>query len=541
MNRLPDKTAGSEHKATTERPDTKELALVFLLFFAAALTALFFCNFNSPFYRYSAKPDANVYMGVARALRHGLMPYRDVFDHNGLLLYLINYVATLLSPENLTGIYLILSVFLATFLWYGYRIARMLLAKLPALVATFPLLIFSVGNRSFFQGGGSTEEYLMPCLMACLFYLVRSFQFAEKYDELTSRRFFLDSMATGFICGVMLWIKYTSIPSVGVAFLAFYIYLFTNKRGSTALRSLLGVFLGALFISAPCLIFLWKNDLFKEMWSAYITFNISYNKSNLTALHTMRNLPFLYAAIPFMIVSLLGLPFLYVQQKSKIFSKAGFLVVLLYTGICIVSVVVFGMYFRYYFLAILHPLIFTTTACIQFLLSRRITRKIFGSSKAVLNIFGVFLILLCLSLTVFSAVQDWKIWSVFAPKTEMEYYADAANEYWAINGDGSAPRMIFFMSMDRGMLQLCDTYPQHQFYYKPNTGLETGISIGKEQLRYIEEGTVDFIVADDGDIFTDFFSNTNTPYEPLFIPGVFVEERKQYYIVYVKVDCEDDS
>jgi hypothetical protein len=145
-----------------------------------------------------------------------------------------------------------------------------------------------------------------------------------------------------------------------------------------------------------------------------------------------------------------------------------------------------------------------------------------------------------MSLTVFSAVQDWKKWSVIAHKTEMEYYADAVNEYWALNGDGSAPKMIFFMSMDGGLLQLCDTYPQHRFYYTPNAGEETGISIGKEQFGYIEEGTVDFIVVDVGDMFTDLFTKTNTPYRPIKIPGVFLNERNQYCNIYVKVDREDD-
>jgi hypothetical protein len=540
MNIVPGKLT-AEKKMQANRPDTRELVLVYLLFLAVALIALFFCSVHSPFYRYSVNPDANAYMGVARALRHGLMPYRDVFDHKGLLLYLINYTAMLLSPKSMTGLYLILSFSLAVFLWYGYRIARMLLATLPALVATFPLLFFSVGNRVFYHDGGSTEEYLMPCLMACLFYLIRSFQFIEKNNNITSRRFFFDSIATGFFCGAMLWIKYTTIPAVGTAFLFLYIHLFIRKMGSAALRSLLGVFLGALLISIPCLFFLWKNDLFEEMWSAYITFNSAYIGGDIAARHTVANLSNLNSAIPIIIISLLGLPCLYVQQKSKLFSKVGFLAVLIYTVLSVFLVVAFGRYYPYYFLAIIPPLIFTTIAGIHFVLSRQITKKFLGISKALPSIISVSLILFFLCLTVFPAVPHWDQWSSRAPKTDMENYADAVNDYWALNGDGSAPKIVFFLSMDGGLLQLCDTYPQNRYYYAPNAGEENGIAVAKEQLKYIEEGTVDFIYVDVGDTFTELFKKANPLYQPIFIPGDYSKEGNAYCNIYAKVGSRDDS
>ncbi|MDD4095546.1 MAG: glycosyltransferase family 39 protein [Oscillospiraceae bacterium] len=303
-------------------PSTRELVRVFFLFLATALISLFFCCFHSPFYRFSIYPDANAYMGVARAVRHGLMPYRDVFDHKGILLYLINYGAGSLFPKSMTGVYLSISLSLAIFLWYGYRIARMFLSTIPSLIATLSLLLFSVGHHIIYKdGGGSAEEYLMPCLMVCLYYLIRLGRYTEKEPNITPRRFFLDSLTTGLFCGVMLWVKYTPLPAVGAAFLILYVYMFTKKRSADAIRSLFGVFLGVITVSLPCLIFLWVNGLLDDAWSIYVMFNFHYIGGRVASVHTAANINNFYASFPHMIVTFPGL--LYLRLKTKAFNGMG--------------------------------------------------------------------------------------------------------------------------------------------------------------------------------------------------------------------------
>ncbi len=541
MNSLPDKLTRPTREIRVNDPGTKELLFVFLLFLAVSLSALFFINFHSPFYRYSVNPDSNTYIDLARAMRHGLLPYRDVFDHKGPLLYLINFLATVLSPKSLTGLYWILGFSLAVFLWYGYRIARMFLSILPALTATFPLLFFSVGNRILYSGGGSTEEYLMPCMMACIFYLIRFTGCIDKQDGLSLHRFFLDSVATGFFCGIMLWIKYTTIPTVGLAFLFLYVCLFVAKKSATALRSFLGIVCGAIISSLPCLLFLWKNDLFKDMWSAYIRFNYSYNNSDLAKNHTEINLYVLRSAIPIMIASILGLILFYAHQKKKIISKIGFAGLMIFIFSSIFFIVAFGRYYPYYFLTIIPPLIFATIAVIRFFLTRRFSQRLFEGSIVPKIIVTGALALCFLCLTIFSAAPFWGRISFRAPKTNTEYHADAINNYWAQNGDGSEPAILFFLGMDRGILQLCDTYPQNRFFYAPIVGDDQVLYIAKEQLKYIEEGTVDFIYVDKGDMYADFFMRANPSYQPISIPGDYPGKENDNAVIYAKTETRADS
>ncbi|MBN1892185.1 MAG: hypothetical protein JW780_05330 [Clostridiales bacterium] len=57
-------------------PSTRERVRVFFLFLATTLISFFFCCFHSSFYRFPIYPDANAYMGVARAIGHHII-YKD--------------------------------------------------------------------------------------------------------------------------------------------------------------------------------------------------------------------------------------------------------------------------------------------------------------------------------------------------------------------------------------------------------------------------------------------------------------------------------
>ena len=107
-------------------------------------------------------------------MEYGLLPYRDVFDHKGVLLYLINYLEVAVFPEKLSGLYMILCLSMSLFLFFAYRIGRLILNVRAALIATFLLLIVTViANELYPIGAGSSEEFFLPCLTACLFFLLR--------------------------------------------------------------------------------------------------------------------------------------------------------------------------------------------------------------------------------------------------------------------------------------------------------------------------------------------------------------------------------
>lgn len=41
--------------------------------------------------------DSSVYVVMGRAMKHGKIMYKEIFDHKGLYMYFLNYIAALIS------------------------------------------------------------------------------------------------------------------------------------------------------------------------------------------------------------------------------------------------------------------------------------------------------------------------------------------------------------------------------------------------------------------------------------------------------------
>lgn len=516
-------------------PGTRELCFAFFLFLAFSLVSLYFSSIHSPFYRYSYFQDANVYMSVAKAMKHGLMPYRDVFDHKGILLYLINYAATLLFPKSMTGIYLILSLSLTGFLFYGYRIARMFIPVGPSLLAAILPLLFRVGSESLFPFGlGPSEEYMLPCLMACLFYLIRLSQPSEEYPNNGTNRLFFDSLIVGLFSGMMLWIKYSTLPAIGVSFLLLYIFLFSQKRGKDVLRSLSGVCLGVLLISMPLLLFLGAKGIAGDMWSSYILFNSKYVGGKVPDGYSADNMSNLYRTLPQILLSVPGI--LYLRKKTTWITRTGAGCVLAYLIMNLLTVLISGRFYYYYFLAFMPFPVLATTAVLHWIREIFARQSRIGFSRTMSRALIAGSIVLILSVNIYSSKINLPNGSVLYPKTNMEHCAEAINEYWDQNGNGRPPRIISFTVMEAGLMQLCDTYPQNRYFYMPGVFGSEADAIIREQISYIEQGTVDFVFVYGNYSAASLVSQTNAEYEQIYIRENLRSGDGSHYYIYAKVD-----
>ena len=96
---------------------------LFLLFFSAVLVMLF--STCSPLYPYNPWGDANVFMTIGKNMLHGMMPYRDLFDLKGLLLFLLHEWAACLSPHSFHAIYIVQVFCFWGFMTYSLRTTAM--------------------------------------------------------------------------------------------------------------------------------------------------------------------------------------------------------------------------------------------------------------------------------------------------------------------------------------------------------------------------------------------------------------------------------
>lgn len=155
------------------RPGIRRAVPLFFLLFSGGL--LLVCSGASPLYCGHDWTDANTYLTMGRGLLQGAVPYRDLFDHKGPLLYLLYALGALLHPGGFYGVFLLQIFSLAGTLWAMYQTARLYAPEpLPALLAaaTLPVFLLSAGvyylPENLDYGGGSAEEFCLPFFAAAL-------------------------------------------------------------------------------------------------------------------------------------------------------------------------------------------------------------------------------------------------------------------------------------------------------------------------------------------------------------------------------------
>lgn len=133
------------------------------------------CTKSSFLYPLNNGSDIQCFFTVGKGMMHGLVPYRDLVEQKGPLLYFLYGLASLVSSRSFFGVYLLEILSYTFFLFYSYKIVTLFFQ--PAVSNYFyiaaPLMaLVSFVSPSFFHGG-ETEEYILPLLAFTLYILLR--------------------------------------------------------------------------------------------------------------------------------------------------------------------------------------------------------------------------------------------------------------------------------------------------------------------------------------------------------------------------------
>lgn len=73
---------------------------LYALLIGYACLLMFFCTKSSPLYIINDWYDANAYFTMGKGMMNGAVPYRDLFDHKGPLLYLLYGIGYLIDSTG---------------------------------------------------------------------------------------------------------------------------------------------------------------------------------------------------------------------------------------------------------------------------------------------------------------------------------------------------------------------------------------------------------------------------------------------------------
>ena len=129
-----------------------------------AILALLFASTASPLYATNFWTDTNIYFTIGRGMLKGLMPYRDLFDHKGPLLYALYGAGAALCSRGFFGVWVLEVLSLAALLALAERLSGRLGAG-PLRFAAAPVCAVTVCCCRAFTQGGSAEEFCLPALL----------------------------------------------------------------------------------------------------------------------------------------------------------------------------------------------------------------------------------------------------------------------------------------------------------------------------------------------------------------------------------------
>ncbi len=207
--------------------------------------------------------DSGVFLYIARHLLEGQIPYRDIWDHKGPLIYWIDALGMVLGKGSLWGVWSLEIFWALAGLVVLYVVMSRIAGRLPALIGG---VIYLAGFEGSLSGGNYSEEYGLLFQILTIF-LVWSYFHRRDWKEL-----FLAGLCVSF-----LFLLRPNQISVGLGLgLILILLALKNRLAWTSLQPLLSLAIGFLIPAILFAAYFAVNHAFAEMLSAVFIFNRIY-------------------------------------------------------------------------------------------------------------------------------------------------------------------------------------------------------------------------------------------------------------------------
>jgi len=260
--------------STNKIAEKKELSLWKVYCICLAISTIFFFlfGFNSPIYAFNSDPDYQWFMTLGNGFVHGKIPYRDLFEQKGPIVYFVTAFCCLFPTPRL--MMLIIEIFsISLFFFFAYRICRKHLNTFYSLIAVLILAfaIFTSWCRIF--RSCTVEEFMLPIYA---YFLLCWLEFLQEKRAWT----WIRSLCLGLCFGVMLWVKYTLFYFMLTPMIIWLILSLRRRQIKTLTLNALWMIAGVLIITAPVLIFYALHHALDDLIYCYFYINLTAYRTN---------------------------------------------------------------------------------------------------------------------------------------------------------------------------------------------------------------------------------------------------------------------
>lgn len=253
------------------RDNKSQGTIVFLVLLISAVGIITICSKSSPIYPFNNWVDSNCFMTVGKGMLSGKVPYRDLYEQKGPLLYALHGLAALVSRTSFLGVYFIEVIAAFFFLYFSWRILQLFCGGRA--IIYIPVLSVIVYSSVTFAHGDSAEELCLPLL---------AYAFWVGLKALKNRKFpsVSESLGIGITSGCVLWIKYTLIGFY-IGWVFALLLLLLRKNCFKSLFTTVGMIVAGVAISTlPWIIYFGLNEAIGDLFTVYFFDNMTYYVSN---------------------------------------------------------------------------------------------------------------------------------------------------------------------------------------------------------------------------------------------------------------------
>lgn len=238
--------------------------IYFLISILMLLLVSPFTSLLSPYYM----DDPAIFSVVGRGIAHGMVPYRDLFDHKGPLLFYINGLGYFIH-DGKAGVFLLSAIFMTVNLWLVHRTSSILAGPRLCFI---PLTLFVVIYICMGETSNTSEEWSLPFTLAPLYLVIRNYASKKESSALPFGLWFIIGICIGahmmlrpnnaaMLCGL----------ACGLAIIDF------AKCGFPAVISRIAVLMaGSMVLILPFVVFFFAIDALQDFMYANFIFNYKY-------------------------------------------------------------------------------------------------------------------------------------------------------------------------------------------------------------------------------------------------------------------------
>mgnify|MGYP005789497473 FL=1 len=298
----------SELSNKVDIPFSKNIALwkVFLISLLVSFLFLMICSANSFLYAFNDNQDINWYITVGNGMLNGKVPYKDLFEHKGPIVYYVFAILCSVGNPYINAFFLEV-LCMTFFLFFSYKIMLKFTTPFRAIIAMIVLCFIYTTSSFFVVGGGAVEEYCAPIFA---WFLLCFFDFTfDKKDFSYFRTFMM-----GILLGVLFMVKFTLILFPAIILVIWFVLKLKQKDYKKTFISILIMFLAFLLIFILSLIYFIVKDAVSDLFLVYFYDNLFLYKTELSILLNFKTVLFNgFVGISFVILGLI----VYIHKFDK--------------------------------------------------------------------------------------------------------------------------------------------------------------------------------------------------------------------------------